>query len=103
MKIRRQLAEKNPDAYLPDLATSCNNLAALLHTFGSFKEAEKLYREAFEILRDLAKDTPKAYLSKLKNLCDKFTILLEKTGRREEAGSLRREVAEFYQKQLAQQ
>lgn len=103
LKIRRQLAEKNPDAYLPDLATSCNNLAALLHTFGSFKEAEKLYREAFEILRDLAKDTPKAYLSKLKNLCDKFTILLEKTGRREEAGSLRREVAEFYQKQLAQQ
>ncbi len=62
-----------------------------------------MYREAFEILRELAKKTPKAYLSKLKNLCDKFTVLLEKTGRREEADNLRREVAEFYQKQLAQQ
>ena len=48
LKIRRTLAEKNPDAYLPDLADSCNNLAILLHDTDSFKEAEELHRESFE-------------------------------------------------------
>ena len=103
LKIRRELAEKNPDAYLPDLAISCNNLAYLLSDIGSFKEAEELYREALKIRRNLAEENPKVYLPKLQLVCDNLTALLEKTGRREEADSLRREVAEFYQKQLAQQ
>ena len=103
MKIRRELAEKNPDAYLPDLAIGCNNLAYLLSDIGSFKEAEELYREALKIRRNLAEENPKVYLPKLQLVCDNLTALLEKTGRREEADSLRREVAEFYQKQLAQQ
>ncbi|MFR7800445.1 MAG: tetratricopeptide repeat protein, partial [Faecalibacterium prausnitzii] len=95
--------EKNPDAYLPDLAISCNNLAYLLSDIGSFKEAEELYRESLKIRRNLAEENPKVYLPKLQLVCDNLTALLEKTGRREEADSLRREVAEFYQKQLAQQ
>ena len=103
LKIRRELAEKNPDAYLPDLAISCNNLAYLLSDIGSFKEAEELYRESLKIRRNLAEENPKVYLPKLQLVCDNLTALLEKTGRREEADSLRREVAEFYQKQLAQQ
>ena len=103
LKIRRDLAEKNPDVYLPSLAISCNNLAYLLSDTGSSKEAEELYREALKIRRNLAEENPKVYLPKLQLVCDNLTALLEKTGRREEADSLRREVAEFYQKQLAQQ
>ena len=103
LKICSDLAEKNSDAYLPYLARSCNNLAYLLSDIGSFKEAEELYREALKIRRNLAEENPKVYLPKLQLVCDNLTALLEKTGRREEADSLRREVAEFYQKQLAQQ
>ena len=103
LKICSDLAEKNSDAYLPYLARSCNNLAYLLSDIGSFKEAEELYREALKIRRNLAEENPKVYLPKLQLVCDNLTALLEKTGRRGEADSLRREVAEFYQKQLAQQ
>ena len=103
LKICSDLAEKNSDAYLPYLARSCNNLAYLLSDIGSFKVAEELYREALKIRRNLAEENPKVYLPKLQLVCDNLTALLEKTGRREEADSLRREVAEFYQKQLAQQ
>ena len=103
LKICSDLAEKNSDAYLPYLARSCNNLAYLLSDIGSFKEAEELYREALKIRRNLAEENPKVYLPKLQLVCDNLTALLEKTGRREEADNLRREVAEFYQKQLAQQ
>ena len=103
LNICSDLAEKNSDAYLPYLARSCNNLAYLLSDIGSFKEAEELYREALKIRRNLAEENPKVYLPKLQLVCDNLTALLEKTGRREEADSLRREVAEFYQKQLAQQ
>ena len=103
LKICSDLAEKNSDAYLPYLARSCNNLAYLLSDIDSFKEAEELYREALKIRRNLAEENPKVYLPKLQLVCDNLTALLEKTGRREEADSLRREVAEFYQKQLAQQ
>ena len=103
LKICSDLAEKNSDAYLPYLARSCNNLAYLLSDIDSFKEAEELYREALKIRRNLAEENPKVYLPKLQLVCDNLTALLEKTGRREEADSMRREVAEFYQKQLAQQ
>ena len=103
LKICSDLAEKNSDAYLPYLARSCNNLANLLSDIGSFKEAEELYQEALKIRWNLAEENPKVYLPKLQLVCDNLTALLEKTGRREEADSLRREVAEFYQKQLAQQ
>ena len=99
MKIHRELAEKNPDAYLPDLAISCNNLANLLSDIGSFKEAEELYQEALKIRRNLAEENPKVYLPKLQLVCDNLTALLEKTGRREEADNLRREVAEFFKLQ----
>ena len=99
MKIRRNLAEKNPDAYLPDLATSCNNLATLFYNTGSFKEAEELYQEALKIRRNLAEENPEVYLPELQLVCDNLTALLEKTGRREEADNLRREVAEFFKLQ----
>ena len=99
MKSRRELAEKNPDAYLPSLAASCNNLACLLSDTGSSKEAEELYQEALKIRRNLAEENPKVYLPKLQLVCDNLTALLEKTGRREEADNLRREVAEFFKLQ----
>jgi tetratricopeptide (TPR) repeat protein len=85
LKIRRELAEKSPDAYLPDLAISCNNLAYLLSDTGSSKEAEELYREALKIRRELAEKSPDAYLPNLATSCNNLAALLHTFGSFKEA------------------
>ena len=62
LKIRRDLAAKNPDAYLPYLATTLNNLAALHSDTNQLEPAEEEYQEALKIRRDLAATNPDAYL-----------------------------------------
>ena len=62
LRIRRQLAESNPDAYMPDVATTLNNLASLQSDLGHYDEAEKNYQEALRIRRQLADSTPDAYM-----------------------------------------
>ena len=99
MKIRRTLAEKNPDAYLPDLADSCNNLANLLQDTGFSKEAEELYQEALKIRRNLAEENPEVHLPELQLVCDNLTTLLRKTGHWVKAIRLKHEVAEFFKLQ----
>ena len=91
LKIYRDLSEKNPNAYLPVLATSCNNLAYLLHDTGSFREAEELHREALKIFRELAGKDPDAYLSDLSDSCNNLAGLLCDTGSFREAEELHRE------------
>ena len=99
MKIRRELAEKNPDAYLLDLAIGCNNLACLLSDTGFSKEAEELYQEALKIRRNLAEENPEVHLPELQLVCDNLTTLLRKTGHWVKAIRLKHEVAEFFKLQ----
>ena len=54
LRIRRELAEKNPSAYLPDVATTCNNLAVLYKNTNRLAEAEELYAEALHIAKQYA-------------------------------------------------
>ena len=96
LKIYRDLSEKNPNAYLPVLATSCNNLAYLLHDTGSFREAEELYREALKIRRELAEKDPDAYLLVLANSCSNLAVLLCDTNSFKEAEELYREALKIY-------
>ena len=91
LKIYRDLSEKNPNAYLPVLATSCNNLADLLQDTGSFKEAEERHREALKICRELAGKDPDAYLSDLSYSCNNLAGLLCDIGSFREAEELHRE------------
>ena len=91
LKIYRDLSEKNPNAYLPVLATSCNNLAILLGSTSSFKDAEKLYREALKIYRDLSEEDPDAYLPVLAASCNNLAVLNCNTGSFKEAEELYRE------------
>jgi tetratricopeptide (TPR) repeat protein len=62
LKICRQLAEENPKAYLPYVATTLNNLAILHSNLNEYLQALEEYEEALKIYRQLAEENPKAYL-----------------------------------------
>ena len=58
--IRRQLAEANPDAYLPSLAMSLNNLGVRLSEVGQRQAALAPAQEAANTYRQLAEANPSA-------------------------------------------
>ena len=62
LEIRRELAKKNRDAYLPDVATTLNNLGNLQSNNNDYSAAEASYKEALEIRRESAKKNRDAYL-----------------------------------------
>ena len=78
--IRRQLAQDNPAAYLPDLATSLNNLASSSARSGQREEALEMAREAVTIRRQLAQDNPAAYLPDLAASLDNLASFLSEAG-----------------------
>ncbi|MET9347714.1 hypothetical protein, partial [Streptomyces termitum] len=61
----RALAKANPDAYLPDLATSLSNLSNRLGGVGQRAEGLAAMEEAVRIRRALAEANPDAYLPDL--------------------------------------
>ena len=61
----RKLAEKNPEAFLPNLAMSLNNLGAMFSDLGWREEALQAAKEAADIRRKLAEKNPQAFLPDL--------------------------------------
>jgi Tfp pilus assembly protein PilF len=61
LQIYRQLAEKNPDVYRPDVAMTLNNLGALLYANNEMGGAKQAYEEALMIRRQLAEKNPDVY------------------------------------------
>jgi len=61
MRIQRQFAVTNPEAYEPHLAKTLNNLGILYHEWRRLEEACKAYEEARSIYRRLAEVNPDAY------------------------------------------
>ena len=59
------MAEKNPEAYEPDLAMSCNNLGVLYTIQEANDEAEKYLKQACDIYMSLAKAFPDIYEEEL--------------------------------------
>jgi tetratricopeptide (TPR) repeat protein len=57
----RRLAEANPDAYLPNVATTLNNLANLYGVTQRMKEAERSCGEARAILEPLWRQNPELH------------------------------------------
>jgi tetratricopeptide (TPR) repeat protein len=77
VEICRQLAQTNPQAFLPDLATTLNNLGSDLSALGLREEALAATREAVEICRQLAQANPQAFLPDLaRSLGAHGTVLL---------------------------
>ncbi|MEV4296030.1 hypothetical protein, partial [Microbispora rosea] len=58
----RVLANRNPDAHLPDLAGTLNNYAIQLAESDRLDEAQRAADEALGIYRELAARDPDAYL-----------------------------------------
>ncbi len=101
VRIRRRLVEANPDAYLPDLAASLNNLGLRLSELGRREQALAPAEEATDIYRRLAEANPDAYLPNLAMSLNNIGIRLSELGRREqalapaeEATDIRRRLAE---------
>jgi tetratricopeptide (TPR) repeat protein len=62
LKTYRELAEKEPETYLPYVAATLNNLGILDSAQNRLEEARKKYEEALKICRELAQKEPETYL-----------------------------------------
>jgi tetratricopeptide (TPR) repeat protein len=83
LKIYRELT--NSAAYLPAIAMTLNNLAALHYTLHCYERAEKEFAEALEIRREFAKANPDAFLSEVAITLNNLTNLHRDLHRYEEA------------------
>ena len=88
LKMYRQLSQDHPDAYLPYVAKTLNNLAALQADLHRYDEAEQNYVEALKIYRRLSHDHPDAYLPYVAGTLNNLAILQADLHRYEEAESL---------------
>ena len=65
LRSYKSLAEKSPEAYLPYVASTQNNLGVLYRDLQRFGDAETAYKEALAIRKALAEKNPEAYLHNL--------------------------------------
>ncbi|WP_420266859.1 tetratricopeptide repeat protein [Candidatus Magnetominusculus dajiuhuensis] len=70
---------------MPDIATTCNNLARLLRDMDDLYRAKVLFEDALRIRRKFAEKHPAAYLKRLAEIRYNYTVLLKKMGDRDEA------------------
>jgi tetratricopeptide (TPR) repeat protein len=62
LQIRRELAQENPDAYLPGVAQTLLNLGVLNYGEHRTEQARQEYEEALKTRRELAEKDPDANL-----------------------------------------
>ena len=86
-RLYRELAARNPDAFLPYLATSLNNLGNALFALGQREEALKAIKEATRHYRELAERNPEAYLPYLATSLGLKSHILHALERYEEAAA----------------
>jgi tetratricopeptide (TPR) repeat protein len=65
LKIRRELAQKNPDTYLPDLADTLTALGVLHREQKQIEEARQAFQEALMIYQRFAARNPGQFHSKV--------------------------------------
>ena len=101
LQALQELAQQNPEAYLPEVATSLNNLGVLLSDTNDLKKAQDYYEEALQIRRELAQQNPEAYLPDVAASLNNLGVLLRDTDDlkqaqdyQEEALQIRRELAQ---------
>ena len=101
LQTLRELAQQNPETYLPKVAASLNNLGVLLRDTNDLKKAQDYQEEALQIRRELAQQNPEAYLPKVAVSLNNLGNLLRDTNNlkkaqdyQEEALQIRRELAQ---------
>ena len=85
VRIRRALAEANPDAFLPNLASSLNNQANRQSAMGQRVEALASIAEAVRHYRALAEANPDAFLPDLATSLNNQAAMQSAMGQRVEA------------------
>ena len=102
LDLRRQLAHQNPAVYLPDIATTLNNLGNLDRLQNRTEEARRHYQEALEIHRQLARQNLESYPPDLAITLNNLASLEKANTQVEEARQHFESALEIY-RQLAQQ
>jgi Tfp pilus assembly protein PilF len=101
LEFYRNRAESSPEAYLPDVAMTLNNLGNLHSDTGKHGDAEKEYKEALEKYRQLAEASPEAYLPDVAGTLNNLGNLHQTTGKHGEAEEEFGEALEIW-RQLAE-
>ena len=102
LQALRELAQQNPETYLPKVATSLNNLGVLLSDTNDLKKAQDYYEEALQIRRELAQQNPEAYLPKVATSLNNLGVLLHNTNDLKKAQDYYEEALQIH-RELAQQ
>ena len=92
----RTLAKSRPDAFLPDLAASLQNLGMHLSNAGDHEPALEATREAVDTYRTLAKSRPDAFLPDLATELNNLGVVLSDLGQREAALEATREAVDAF-------
>jgi tetratricopeptide (TPR) repeat protein len=101
VSLYRRLAQANPAAHLPNLATSLSNLGIRLSELGHHDQGLAPTEEAVTLCRRLAQANPAAHLPDLAMSLSNLGIRLSGLGRREQALPPTEEAVTLYH-QLAQ-
>ena len=96
LKVSRDLAQKDPDVYLPDVAMTLNNLGVLHRAENRMAEARKVYDEALDLYRDLAKKNPDVYLPDVAMTLNNLGVLHRAENRMVEARKAFEEALSIY-------
>jgi len=72
LKIRRMLANENPETYIQDVAATLNNLANLHYDTKEYEKATEEFEEALKLYRKLVKETPNTYFPFLATTLNNF-------------------------------
>ena len=94
--IIKRSAEKNPEAYESDLATSCNNLGVLYSDLNRYAEAEEYHTRAYKIRMRLAEKNPETYEPDLAMSCNNLGNLYSDLNRYEKAEEYYKRAYEIY-------
>ena len=101
LKIRRQLAQTNPETHLPEVANTLSDLGALHSDQNRLEQARNVYEEALKIRRDLARNDRETYLPEVAMTLSKLAVLHSGENRMEEACDAHEEALKCY-RELAQ-
>jgi hypothetical protein len=99
VRIRRTLAAERPDAFLPDLAMSLNNVSVMLSELGRREAALAASREAVQYYLTLVRQYPQAFQQQLLIATHAILQTLEALGREPESEPIVLEVIAFLQSQ----
>ncbi|MEE8586846.1 MAG: tetratricopeptide repeat protein [Acidobacteriota bacterium] len=90
------MAGENPSAFLPDVATTLNNLGNVLRKLGEKAESRQAFEEALPIYRQLAEQHPAAFLPDVAMTLNNLGAVLRDLGEKAESRQAHEEALEIY-------